>query len=341
MADRSRAVMAGSRSCRDRRSRGVAGSAILIVFAGLAALSVTASPPAAAQALPFHQATGVPSGFGENAARSFLNLLGRGGLIQDGRTVADPMKRDVDVLASVTGVILGAFTPRWTVSAITPWVRKRMTFRGPEDQPLEFEVSGPGDPLLEMKWIFFSDNRERASTNFALLARAKAPLGETDARMPDGTVAPRPLQPGTGSWDFPLNLVVSDVEHRLGFHGSVGWRFNGEDDGFEGGDVFTYDAALGFRFVPWVYESLRDRTLVAYLELNGEVARPDRIDGEKNPDSGGHLLFLSPDLQWIPTPWLLFEGAVQIPVLQDLNGTQLEHDTRVQLGTRIRFSVFR
>ncbi len=46
-------------------------------------------------------------------------------------------------------------------------------------------------------------------------------------------------------------------------------------------------------------------------------------------------------MQWIPTPWLLFEAPVQIPVVQDLNGTQLDYGTRLQVGSRIRFSFVR
>ena len=80
---------------------------------------------------------------------------------------------------------------------------------------------------------------------------------------------------------------------------------------------------------------------VAYVELNGTAAARDEIAGTSDPDSGGHLLFLSPDLQWIPTPWLLFEASVQFPILQNLNGTQLKYGTRFQFGTRFRFSAFR
>ena len=68
---------------------------------------------------------------------------------------------------------------------------------------------------------------------------------------------------------------------------------------------------------------------MAYVELNGTAAARDEITGTPDPDSGGHLLFLSPDLQWISTPWLLFEASVQFPILQNLNGTQLKYGTPV------------
>lgn len=312
-------------------------------FAGTLAAALLCAPIAAAQAqaLPFHTTTGITAGFQENAARGFVSFLGRSGLARGGRELADPMDRDIDVLAVVGGAIPIAFTPLWTVRVVVPYLDKSMRFTAPDGRRLRFDASGFGDALIDTKWIFFADNRPQAATRIGLQAGVKVPLGKTDARLPDGEVAPRPLQVGTGSWDFPLQLIVTNTENRWGFHANLGYRINTGNDGFEAGDVFSYSAAVGFRFVPWVYGSLTDQTVVAYLELNGEVAGRDRMDGAKNLDSGGHVLFLSPDLQWIPTPWLLFEGSVQIPVLQALNGTQLEHETRFQMGTRVRFSVFR
>lgn len=294
-----------------------------------------------AQALPSHTSTGVTAGFDENAARSFVTFLGRSGLVRDGTEIADPMRRDVDALAVVNGVILGGFTPYWTVRVIVPWVRKSMDFTAPDGARRQFEVSGIGDAVLQSKWIFLRENRTGGTTRLGLRGRITVPLGDTEATLPTGEVAPRPLQVGDGSWDVEPTLVFTSTTRRLGFHANAGWRFNAEEEGFEAGDVFRYDAAVGFRFVPRDYGSLTDQTLVAYLELNGQMAGEDAVRGVEDPDSGGHLLFLSPDLQWIPTPWLLFEGSVQVPVVQELNGRQLEHEARFQLGTRVRFSVFR
>lgn len=296
---------------------------------------------AEAQALPFHTATSITAGFDENAARHFGSVVGRSNLVRDGGPVPDPANRTISGQALVNGVILGAFTPLWTFRVAVPWVRKEMDFTTPDGRRVEFETSGIGDGFLQSKWVFYRVDRPAATTRVGIQGRLKVPLGDTDARLPSGERAPRPLQVGTGAWDFEPTLLFTDIERRWGFHGNVGWRVTGRDEGFEAGERFLYDAAVGFRFLPWVYESLQDQSLIAYLELNGEVARRNEVAGTTDPNSGGHVLFLSPDLQWVPTPWLLFEGSVQIPIHQDLNGTQLEHETRFQLGTRYRFSVFR
>lgn len=296
---------------------------------------------ASAQALPFHTSTGITAGFDENAARHFVSFAGRGGLVRDGDPVPDPAERDVDALAVVSGVIVGGLTPLWTVRVIVPWIRKEMDFTPDGSSRTSFGTSGIGDPVLQTKWIFLRHDRPGATTRVGVQARVKAPVGSTDARLPSGDRAPRSLQVGTGTWDFEPRLIVTDVDGRWGVHGNVSWRVNGTDADVDRGDAFLYDLALGVRLVPRVYRSMEDQTVVAYLELNGRSAGRDEIGGRVDPDSGGHLLHLSPALQWVPAPWLLLEGAAQIPLVQDLNGARLEHDVRVQLGTRYRFSVFR
>lgn len=309
--------------------------------AALALAALTWPEASAAQALPFHTDTAITAGFQENAARTFVGFLGREGLVADGDDVPDPAGRDLDAAVFVVGAIPLSLTPFWTVRVVAPWVEKSLAFDGPEDRRLEFETSGVGDVLVDTKWVFLRRDRRGGTTRLGLQAGVEMPVGDTDDRLPDGAVAPRPLQVGSGTWDVPFELLFTDVRDRWGVHANLGGRVHGEDDGFEPGDVLKVDTAVGYRLVPRVYESLRDQTVVAYLELNGERADEDRIDGRENPDSGGHLLLVSADLQWVPTPWLLFEGSIQIPAVQDLNGTQLEHDPRFQLGGRIRFSVFR
>lgn len=294
-----------------------------------------------AQALPFHTGTAITTGFEESAARTFAMFAGREGLLVDGVEVPDPMRREISVFAQPLVVLPYAITPMWTTRVIVPLVHKGMDFIAPDGVPGSYSTGGVGDVILDTKWVFLNKNRLGGTTRLGIEGGVKIPLGKTSAEFPDGTIAPRPLQVGTGSWDFPFKALFTMTEGHFGLLSNVGYRVNTTHDGFKAGNVFSYDLAAGLRFVPWVYRSLSDQSLVLYLELNGKVGARSEIGGLSNPDSGGHLLFLSPDLQWIPLPWLLFEGSVQFPIVQDLNGTQLKHSTRFQLGTRFRFSFFR
>ncbi len=325
---------AGPRNARVRRASGL--------VTGLTAAAALLAPASlAAQVLPFHTETAITTGFEESAARTFARFFGRKELLRDGVEIADPMQRDIDVFVQPVGVLPYAITPMWTTRVIVPFVRKSMDFTAPNGARQNYSTTGVGDVLVDTKWIFFRQNRLAGTTRLGIGGGVKIPLGTTGARLPDGTVAPRPLQVGSGSWDFPFKALFTLTQGHVGLLANAGYRVNTTDEGFKAGNIFSYDVSLGLRFVPWVYKSLRDQSLVAYVELNGTAAARDKIAGTPNADSGGHLLFLSPDLQWIPTAWLLFEGSVQFPIVQDLNGSQLKHDIRFQLGTRFRFSIFR
>jgi len=311
------------------------------LVAGLSVVVLLTPATVTAQALPFHTATAITTGFEESAARTFSSFFGRGGLRRDGESITDPMQRDIDVFVQPFAVLPYAITPMWTTRIVVPFVRKSMDFATPGGVPGDYTTSGVGDVLVDTKWIFFTKNQVGGTTRLGIQGGVKIPVGGTAATMPDGTVAPRPLQVGSGSWDFPFKALFTMTRDRFGLIANTGYRINTSNDGIAAGNVFSYDVALGLRLAPWVYKTLRDKSFIVYLELNGEVAQRGEIAGAPSPNSGGHVLFLSPDIQWIPTPWLLFEGSVQFPIVQDLNGTQLGYDTRFQFGTRFRFSFFR
>jgi hypothetical protein len=308
------------------------------------ALALALIPPAGitAQALPFHAETAITTGFEESAARTFSAFMGRSDLRADGSTFADPMQRDIDVFVQALALLPYAPTAKWTTRVVLPFVSKSMDFTDPTTGTRQsYSATGVGDVLIDSKWIFFTKNRLGGTLRVGIEGGVKIPLGSTGEFLPDGTEAPRPLQVGTGSWDFPLKALFTLTQGRYGIIANTGYRINTANEGFEAGNVFSYDLALGLRLRPQKYRSINDDTLVFYLELNGSVTNRDRLASGENPNSGGHLLFLSPDIQWIPTPWLLFEASLQLPVVRNLNGTQLDYGTRFQLGSRIRFSFVR
>jgi hypothetical protein len=75
-----------------------------------------------------------------------------------------------------------------------------------------------------------------------------------------------------------------------------------------------------------------------YGVLEGNLIWQDRneIDGGDDPDSGGATLFVAPGLQYV-TKRTVLEAAVQLPLIQDLNGDALETDYVATLSFRINF----
>lgn len=311
-----------------------------MLIAGLVGTMSLAPGRLMAQALPFHTETAITTGFEQGAARTFSAFLGREGLRRDGVEILDPMQRDIDVFAQPFAVLPYAITPMWTTRIVAPFISKSMDFTAPMGTRQNYSTSGIGDVLVDTKWVFLNHNRLQGTTRLGIEGGVRIPVGKTSALLPTGAIAPRPLQVGSGYWSFPFKALFTLTRGRLGVVANAGYQINASDDGFSAGDLFSYDAAIGFRIAPWVYQTLSDKSLILYLEVNGTVTQRDDLSGVTNPNSGGHLMFVSPDLQWIPTPWLLFEASARFPVVQDLNGAQLEYDTRFQIGTRFRFTSF-
>ena len=113
------------------------------------------------------------------------------------------------------------------------------------------------------------------------------------------------------------------------------YQDNTEADGVEFGDLAEVDASLQYRIFPSELGGggVPD-FLYAVLEANLVQQDKTRIDGNEDPDSGGTSLFLAPGLQYVTTRWIL-ETAVQVPVVQNLNGDALETGFILRAGFRV------
>jgi len=114
------------------------------------------------------------------------------------------------------------------------------------------------------------------------------------------------------------------------------YKINTEANNFEFGDVARLDASFQYRLWPRSLGSGVPGFLYGVFEGNLIHQNKNQINGVKNPNSGGTTLFLAPGLQYVTKRWIV-EGVVQIPVVQDLNGTALEKDYIVRFGFRFNF----
>ena len=247
------------------------------------------------------------------------------------------VQRRGDMTASVSPIVLLPWAPhhRVTTMAILPMVHKRLAESDPAGG-VPYSTTGIGDLALSVKWAFFGRNRFAGTTRLAVIVSGSLPTGPTDSTLPGGEVAPRPLQLGKGSGSVGATLAATLVRDRWGFNADVGHLRYGSDDGFRFGGVTRYNVALGFR-IPQHIETIRTRTVQLYLEWNGSYAERSRQGGTDLVDTGGHLAYLSPGVQWVVLPQLLFEGSLQMPVIHDPHGTQIDPGVRPALGLRFLF----
>ena len=159
---------------------------------------------------------------------------------------------------------------------------------------------GLGDAVFLAKWRFYRRDRGRGTFRLAVEGGVKAPTGASDLRDTAGQRLPRALQRGSGSWDPTMDLsstyVPSVAGGRWMFAGDVGYTLTTEADHFELGDRVSYDGMVKYRIHPARYPG-RDTFLL--VEINGRWQDRAKANGTAVSDSGGHVIYVSPGVQFL------------------------------------------
>ncbi len=305
-------------------------SAILFWFV----LSTT--PSAMAQVLPFFTDTALTVGFESNAFRTFSRFVVRNQLRSEGQEVPDPSNQDVFVFAQVFAVPV-RINSDTVFTAVTRVLHKQLSFTAPGSSRQQLSDTGLGDTTLLVKRRFYVDNFQGGGIQLALVGGVKLPTGDDNQRDNQGNLLPAGLQLGTGSVDVSVGLVFTAFKDRIGFNSSFLYQFNNESNGFQFGDETKVNLAFGYRLFPKQYTSFQDKVLNAYLEVNTVVSQRASLNDQNVPDSGGTTVFLTPGIQAVLHPRFLVEAAFQIPVVQELHGTQLAFSPTANVGIRVLF----
>ncbi|MFQ5798687.1 MAG: transporter [Bacteroidota bacterium] len=178
--------------------------------------------------------------------------------------------------------------------------------------------SGIGDILVRGKWRFYRDDQFRAVNQLAIIGGVKLPTGNRsgDVRL------------GSGSTDFLLAFAAGRETRLWYYFADVRYRLNTSSGGRRGGNVFSYDGAFGVRPIRSEY---RSPDLVMLVEINGHLEEKESVDGTKDPNSGGHVLSISPGML-LSYRNIMFKTAIKIPISQNLNGTQLRQKEEFIVG---------
>lgn len=239
---------------------------------------------------------------------------------------------DLSVDAVVTKVVFGLHQDL-TVSLAVPYVSKHLDQSGGSPT---LRSEGLGDSALAGKYRFFQDTGPGETTEAAVIFGLELPTGR-DGVKDGGMLLPQPLQPGSGSLDAILGGAFTRIDGRWLLNMDLIAKLNSEANDYRFGNTLRFDIGGHYRVYPARYERFDQTTVNLVAELNGIWAGRDRLGGSRVAASGGTKLFATPGLQVIVSENLLFEGAVQIPVLMDLNGSQLEEDFVAVVGLRLRF----
>ncbi|MGH7943841.1 MAG: transporter [Opitutaceae bacterium] len=273
----------------------------------------------AALAAPINTDTALPVHRGEFLWREQVRFL-----------KAEDATRDLEVVA-VPSVFVYGFTEKFALIGIVPYLDKTLRAGGSERGDRGF-----GDATLLARHQVWQVDRAGETFRGQFLAGVKLPTGRDDESDSLGRL-PQPLQLGSGSYDPIVAAVFSWQRLQWQADFDVVYKLNTDANGFRFGNTLAHDAAFQYRLWP---QSLSGSGVPAFIygvfELNGIWAERDRFRGAKLADSGGYTLFVSPGLQYVTQRWIA-EIAAQLPVVQDLNGNQLEADYTLIAGFRIQF----
>lgn len=234
---------------------------------------------------------------------------------------SDPSLREEEVESRVTISVSRTFGSRLTLVGRLPFAHRSIT-AGQESGTL----SGLSDPELSAHYRIGSGS---AGTWAAVSLGVRAGWGRSDGQV-DGQRAEEHLQPGTGSAGLEAGLAFSRLVGGDGsLFGSAAGRVNGRNDqGYHYGNVLL--ANLG-------YEKRLAGRLNGVVELNfRDAAQDEPLAGEKDPNTGGSVLYVSPRLTVKLDRGLFFRVGAQVPVVKALDG---EQDEKVNLltGFTVRF----
>lgn len=247
----------------------------------------------------------------------------------------DPSSAQRDMRVSGVMSVLGyGVTPDFALFGMLPWFDKRLDMTT-DGQKLSRHESGVGDLTLLGRYTAYQSDAPGRTLRIAPFLGVKAPTGEDNASDASGRLPPS-VQSGSGSWDALGGAVLTYQTLDFQIDGQLSYKVNREANGFRAGNVAELDGSLQYRLWPGTLGSGIPAFLYGVLEANLLHAARDDSGGIVDPNSGGTTLFITPGLQYVTRKWIA-EAGMQIPVVQNLNGTALKTDYVFTAGFRINF----
>ncbi len=243
------------------------------------------------------------------------------------------LARDRQAMSAVSGLGYG-ITSKLTLFGGVPYVNKRLelTTNGVRQTR---RADGLGDLSLFTRYTVFKDEAPGRTFLVAPFAGLKFPTGDDNEIDAYGRLHAS-VQPGSGSWDPFGGILASYITLDFNIDVQASYKANTRANNFEFGDIARLDGSLQYRL--WPQELGAGVPGLLYGVLDGNLIYQDKneVSGVEDMNSGGLSLLIVPGLQYVTRRWII-EAGVQIPLVQDLNGSALEKDYIFRTGFRFNF----
>lgn len=248
----------------------------------------------------------------------------------------DPSILDRDRSSKTAVTVLGyGFNRKLALFGVLPVRDNELTFTTGGGQRVRRSASGLGDVTVFGRYTLVQHDQLGRNFRLAPFAGIKVPTGDDDKRDALGLL-PTTVQPGSGSWDPLFGVITTWQTLDYQIDGQLSYQINNEANHFEAGNVARLDGSFQYRLWPGTLSGRVPGFLYGVIEANLIHQQKNRVSGSSDLNSGGTRLFLTPGLQYVTRRWII-ETAIQVPLVQNLNGTELENDYIGQLSARFNF----
>lgn len=239
---------------------------------------------------------------------------------------------DLDI-RSIPMVVAHGISPDFTLFGLIPY-----QFRSFENSnaPFNETSSAIGDLRIFARYYLYAKNKTGQMVRLAGLGGLEFPTGPTDIEK-GGTLLPRPLQPGGGSWNPFGGLVFT--RHTLSWHFDAAATYTknttDENSGLNRGDELLISVSNTYRLIPWKMKMVSG-FVFSLVEHNVRWSGESEIRGVTQPNTGGITWSIVPGLQYIRKK-LTVEAGVDLPLVNTADGNQFERKRMFILSSRINF----
>lgn len=200
-----------------------------------------------------------------------------------------------------------------------------------DGEQVTFDPDGFTDLWLTAKHRFY----QGPAGSVAGILGLKFPTGDSSLTNTEGERVEPSATAGTGAWDGLAGLAYTvPLSAALTLDASALYTFRGERYDYRLGDRLDLGTSLAWR-VCGDAKTFPQVSLVGEATLR-HIAKSEE-EGEKDSNTGGTVLFLSPGVKVSFTEKIAGSIGIQLPVLQDLNGRQVETQFRLITGVFIAF----
>lgn len=252
----------------------------------------------------------------------------REGLMSGTRSVSDPQNERLRDSRSVFLLDYG-MNPELTLSLLVPFVSKDLRSNMGDES-----TSNLGDVAVAAKYLVHNNRWHGGAFSVSVVGGLELPSGKDDERS-GGDPLPARLQSGAGATNPFLATSMTYGDGRVRYDATLFVKVPGEGaQDLEQGTFMSINASVGYRFWHEVYPG---PTAKVKLGVEYRTQSHSEKKGMKEPDSGSDLVLLKTGISAHPRPDIDLSFNVEVPVIEDYNGTQLGQDPRFLLSLALRF----